>query len=57
MPWPWRRKTRNTLARIAIEGPIAGTVRTRVLKAIDQVRERECPGPAAADRQPRGDGR
>jgi protease-4 len=43
MPWPWRRKTRKTLARIAIEGPIAGTVRTRVLKAIDQVRERECP--------------
>lgn len=43
MPWPWRRKTRNTLARIAIEGPIAGTVRTRVLKAIDQVKERECP--------------
>ena len=43
MPWPWRRKTRNTLARIAIEGPIAGPLRTRVLKAIDQVQERECP--------------
>ncbi len=43
MPWPWRRKTRHTLARIAIEGPIAGGTRTRVLKAIDQVGKRECP--------------
>ncbi|QPN69344.1 signal peptide peptidase SppA [Synechococcus sp. CBW1108] len=43
MPWPWRRKTRRTLARIAIEGPIAGATRTRVLKAIHQVEQRECP--------------
>ncbi len=43
MPWPWRRKARRTIARIAIEGPIAGGTRTRVLKAIDQVRQRECP--------------
>ncbi|MFM7640424.1 MAG: signal peptide peptidase SppA [Cyanobium sp.] len=43
MPWPWRRKTRRTLARIAIEGPIAGSTRTRVLKALRQVEERECP--------------
>jgi protease-4 len=43
MPWPWRRKTRRTLARIAIEGPIAGGTRKRVLKAIRQVRQRECP--------------
>ena len=43
MPWPWRRKTRRTLARIAIEGPIAGGTRTRVLKALDQVSRRECP--------------
>ena len=43
MPWPWRRKTRRTLARIAIEGPIAGATRTRVLKALDQVSRRECP--------------
>jgi protease-4 len=43
MPWPWRRKTRRTLARIAIEGPIGAATRTRVLKALDQVRERECP--------------
>jgi protease-4 len=43
MPWPWRRKSRHTLARIAIEGPIAGPTRTRVLKAIEQVAERECP--------------
>jgi protease-4 len=43
MPWPWRRKTRRTLARIAIEGPIAGPTRTRVLRALEQVRQRECP--------------
>jgi protease-4 len=43
MPWPWRRKTRHTLARIAIEGLIAGATRQRVLKAIEQVRRRECP--------------
>jgi protease-4 len=43
MPWPWCRKSRRTLARIAIEGPIAGGTRVRVLKAIEQVRQRECP--------------
>ncbi|MFM7547384.1 MAG: signal peptide peptidase SppA [Cyanobacteriota bacterium] len=43
MVWPWRRKQRRTLARIAIEGPIAGSTRTRVLKALRQVEERECP--------------
>jgi protease-4 len=43
MPWLWRRKARRTIARIAIEGPIAGGTRTRVLKAIEQVRQRECP--------------
>ncbi|MFM7465376.1 MAG: signal peptide peptidase SppA [Cyanobium sp.] len=43
MPWPWRRKTRRTLARIAIEGPIGAGTRTRVLKAIRLVEERECP--------------
>ena len=43
MPWPWRRKTRRTLARIAIEGPIAGPTRERVLKALEQVGQRECP--------------
>ncbi|KRO91320.1 MAG: protease, partial [cyanobacterium BACL30 MAG-120619-bin27] len=43
MPWPWRRKTRRTLARIAIEGPIAGPTRSRVLKALRQVEQRECP--------------
>jgi protease-4 len=43
MPWPWRRKTRRTMARIAIEGPIAGATRTRVLKALRQVEQRECP--------------
>ena len=43
MPWPWRRKTRRTLARLAIEGPILGSTRERVLKALHQVEERECP--------------
>ena len=43
MPWPWRRKTRRTLARIAIEGPIAGPTRQRVVKALEAVRRRECP--------------
>jgi protease-4 len=43
MHWPWRRKSRKTMARIAIEGPIAGPTRERVLKALRQVEERECP--------------
>ncbi len=43
MPWPLRRKSRRTLARIAIEGPIAGPTRQRVLKALRQVEQRECP--------------
>ena len=43
MPWPWRRKSRHTLARIVMEGPIAGPTRTRVLKALEQVEQRECP--------------
>ncbi|MCT0225797.1 signal peptide peptidase SppA [Synechococcus sp. CS-1328] len=43
MVWPWRRKARRTMARIAIEGPIAGATRQRVLKALRQVEERECP--------------
>jgi protease-4 len=43
MPWPWRRKAKRTLARIAIEGPIAGPTRKRVLKALRQIEQRECP--------------
>jgi protease-4 len=43
MVWPWRRKSRRTLARIALEGPIAGGTRKRVLKALRQVEQRECP--------------
>jgi protease-4 len=43
MAWPWRRKSRRKLARIAIEGPIMGATRERVLKALRQVEERECP--------------
>ncbi len=43
MPWPWRRKSRRKLARIAIEGPIAAGTRKRVLKALKEVEQRECP--------------
>jgi protease-4 len=43
MAWPWRRKSRRKLARIAIEGPIAGPTRTRVLKALRDVEQREVP--------------
>ena len=43
MAWPWRRKSRRKLARIAIEGPIMGATRERVLKALRQVEEREFP--------------
>ncbi|MCX5941807.1 MAG: signal peptide peptidase SppA [Cyanobacteria bacterium] len=43
MVWPFRRKSRRTLARIAIEGAIAGPTRERVLKALRQVEQRQCP--------------
>ena len=43
MAWPWRRKSRRKLARIAIEGPIAGATRERVLKALREVEQREFP--------------
>jgi protease-4 len=43
MPWPWRRKAKRTLARLVIEGPIAGPTRKRVLKALRQIEQRECP--------------
>ena len=43
MAWPWRRKSRRKLARIAIEGPIAAGTRTRVLKALREVEQREFP--------------
>ena len=43
MPWPWRRKSRKSMARIAIEGAISGPTRERVVKALRQVEEREFP--------------
>lgn len=43
MVWPWRRKARRRMARVCLEGPIAGATRERVLKALHQVQERECP--------------
>ena len=42
MVWPWRRKSRRRMARIAIEGAISGSTRRRVLKALE-VQEREFP--------------
>ena len=43
MIWPWRRTSRRKLARIAIEGPIAAGTRTRVVKALREVEQRQCP--------------
>ena len=43
MVWPWRRKSRRRMARIAIEGAISGSSRRRVLKALREVQEREFP--------------
>ena len=43
MPWPWRRHRRKRIARIAMEGPIAGATRKRVLKALREVERREFP--------------
>ena len=43
MIWPWRRKSRRRMARIAVEGPINGSTRQRVLKALKEVSDREFP--------------
>ena len=43
MVWPWRRKSRRRMARIAIEGAIASDTRKRVLKALREVEKREFP--------------
>ena len=43
MIWPWRRKSRRRMARIVVDGPITGSTRQRVLKAIRDVEEREFP--------------
>ncbi len=43
MIWPLRRKSKKRMARIIIEGPITGSTRKLVLKAIRQVEEREFP--------------
>ena len=43
MVWPWRRKSRRRMARIVVEGPITGSTRRRVLKALKEVGEREFP--------------
>ena len=43
MIWPWKRKSRKRMARIVIEGPITGSTRKLVLKALKQVEEREFP--------------
>ena len=43
MVWPWRRKSRRRIARIVVDGPITGSTRQRVLKALRDVEEREFP--------------
>ncbi|NBR43519.1 MAG: signal peptide peptidase SppA, partial [Synechococcaceae bacterium WB5_2B_268] len=43
MIWPLRRLRRKRIARICLEGPIAGGARKRVLKAIRQVEEQKFP--------------
>ena len=43
MVWPWRRKSRRRMARIVVDGPITGSTRQRVLKALRDVEEREFP--------------
>ena len=43
MLWPWRRKSKRRMARIIIEGAINGATRKLVLKAINQIEEREFP--------------
>ena len=43
MIWPWRRKSRRRMARIVVEGPINGSTRQRVLKALKEVADREFP--------------
>ena len=43
MVWPWRRKSRRRMARIVVDGPITGSTRQWVLKALRDVEEREFP--------------
>ena len=43
MIWPWRRKSRRRMARLVVEGPITGSTRQRVLKALKEVEDREFP--------------
>ncbi len=43
MIWPWRRKSKKRIARIVIDGPINGSTRKLVLKAVRQVEQREFP--------------
>ena len=43
MVWPLRRQRRKRIARICMEGPIAGSTRRRVLKALRQVEELKFP--------------
>ncbi len=43
MIWPWRRKSKKRMARIVIDGPINGSTRKLVLKALRQIEQREFP--------------
>ncbi len=43
MPWPFKPKTRKQIARIEINGAIAGATRKRVLDALKTVEEKKFP--------------
>jgi protease-4 len=43
MPWPFKPKSRKQIARIEINGAIAGATRKRVLEALKTVEERKFP--------------
>lgn len=43
MVWPFKRRARKQIARIEINGPIAGGTRKRVLEALKTVEERKFP--------------
>ncbi|WP_269623249.1 signal peptide peptidase SppA [Prochlorococcus marinus] len=43
MIWPWKRKSKKRMARVVIDGPINGSTRKLVLKALKQIEDREFP--------------
>jgi protease-4 len=43
MVWPFKSRFRKSIARIEVAGAIAGSTRTQVLEALDQVTEKKFP--------------